>query len=55
MAVYSSRKPARPYCCVCAEFDGIPPEVHAAVCREPRDADALFDLPDQTKEGGQHL
>lgn len=28
----------RPYCCVCAEFDGISKEDHARVCREPAQA-----------------
>ncbi|MFE3452432.1 hypothetical protein ACFXJ8_26260 [Nonomuraea sp. NPDC059194] len=33
----------RPYCCASAEFDGIPADVHAEVCREPAPAvqDAL--------------
>jgi hypothetical protein len=26
---------ARPYCCVVAEFDGIPEDAHKKVCREP--------------------
>lgn len=50
---------ARPYCCVCAEFDGIAAEDHARVCREPREEPqtdgALFDLPDQPTTRGPQL
>ncbi|MGW4422584.1 hypothetical protein [Streptosporangium sp. NPDC004631] len=45
----------RPYCCALAEFEGEGAE-HSGRCPERRAAEgALFDLPDQTQQGGTHL
>lgn len=51
--------PARPYCCSVAEFEGEGAE-HSDRCPERRVAErategALFDLPDQTQQGGPLL
>lgn len=51
-----------PRCCEESLVRGEPAAVHALVCdhRPPEppaelEMDALFDLPDQTERGGQHL
>lgn len=49
---------ARPYCCVAAEFDGIPAAEHLKVCRcqpEPVQAETLFDLPEVKPEPKERL
>jgi hypothetical protein len=45
-------------CCQQAELDQLTPEQHYPKCdarAEDPPTDALFDLPDQPKQGGQHL